>query len=287
MRKRDTSRGVILALLFSIFSAFVLVACEGAQGPPGAAGLPGNPGNPGAQGVAGVPGDPGLPGLSGNPGNPGAPGPPGGQGAQGPAGLSAVSPEAEIFVVKAQFLTMSQPVTVLGAGFNPAEPVLLRLQIEEDREKIFGGQITADGAGNWSATAVIGGSDQVKAAAVGNRAIVAEGADGSIARVPVKILGKPILSPSPSSSLVANPVVTGSDTMIWGAGFKPNESIAITAVAAVEGQDVFVIGDQANSSGAVVFEATINFEAGLYTLIAKGDSGSEATAVLVISAEAK
>lgn len=287
MRKRKISRGLFLALLFSVFSVFVLMACEGPQGASGVAGLPGNPGNPGPQGVQGVPGEPGQPGLPGNPGNPGGAGPPGAPGAQGIAGVGAVSPEATIWVSKAQFLSMDQPVTVLGAGFLPAEPVAVRLQIAEDRSRFFGGQVVADGAGSWSLTSAIGGSDALKASAVGDRAIVAEGLDGSIARAAVRVLAKPQLVPAPSSTLVANPVAQGQDTTIWAAGFKPNERLFITGVAAVEGADVIVTGGQANASGAAQMEATINFEPGVYTLLASGAEGSQAAAVLVVAGETK
>jgi len=296
MRKLNISRisrGVFLALLFSVFSAFVLVACEGPSGPSGVPGLPGNPGNAGAQGEPGLPGNPGnagaqgVPGLPGLPGNPGNPGPSGPPGSQGIAGVGAVSPEATISVARHQFLTMDQPVTVLGTGFLPAEPVAVRLQIAEDRARFFGGQVVADGAGSWSITAAIGGSDALKAAAVGDRAIVAEGLDGTVARAAVRILAKPQFVPSPSSTLVANPVVQGDETTIWAAGFKPNERLFITGVAAVEGADVIVIGGQANASGAVQMEATINFEAGVYTLLASGAAGSQATAVLVVSGVSK
>jgi len=299
MRKLNISRGVFLALLFSVFSAFVLVACEGPAGPSGVPGLPGNPGNAGAQGEPGLPGNPGnagaqgvagapgLPGLPGNPGNPGPSGARGAPGDQGIAGVSAVSPEATISVDRHQFLTMDQPVTVLGTGFLPAEPVAVRLQIAEDRARFFGGQVVADGAGSWSLTAAIGGSDALKAAAVGDRAIVAEGLDGTVARAAVRILAKPQFVPSPSSTLVANPVVQGDETTIWAAGFKPNERLFVTGVAAVEGSDVIVIGGQANASGAVQMEATINFDAGVYTLLASGAAGSQATAVLVVSGVAK
>jgi len=182
---------------------------------------------------------------------------------------------------------MDQPVTVLGTGFLPAEPVAVRLQIAEDRSRFFGGQVVADGGGSWSITAAIGGSDALKAAAVGDRAIVAEGLDGTVARAAVRILAKPQFVPSPSSTLVANPVVQGDETTIWAAGFKPNERLFVTGVAAVEGSDVIVIGGQANASGAVQMEATINFEAGVYTLLASGAAGSQATAVLVVSGVAK
>jgi hypothetical protein len=201
--------------------------------------------------------------------------------------VGAVSPEATIWVSKAQFLSMDQPVTVLGAGFLPAEPVAVRLQIAEDRSRFFGGQVVADGAGSWSLTSAIGGSDALKASAVGDRAIVAEGLDGSIARAAVRVLAKPQLVPAPSSTLVANPVAQGQDTTIWAAGFKPNERLFITGVAAVEGADVIVTGGQANASGAAQMEATINFEPGVYTLLASGAEGSQAAAVLVVAGETK
>lgn len=292
MRKHSIVRGLSLALVFSVFSVFVLVACEGPQGPAGAPGLPGNPGNPGpsgAQGVQGVPGEPGAPGFPGEPGapgNPGNPGPPGDTGAQGVAGVDSVSPEAVVSVVNASTVTMDGNTTVMGAGFRPAEPIVLRLQIEGSRVHFFGGQVVADGAGTFSVTTAIGGSKSLKASAPGVRAIVAEGLDGSVARTPVKVVSKHF-DASVSSSLSATDVETGSSTTITVAGFKPNERVFVTAIAAVEGNDVVLIGDQANASGAVQLTVDVGFDAGVYTLSAEGGEGSVASGHLVVTAVAK
>ena len=289
MRKHSIVRGLSLALVFSVFSVFVLVACEGPQGPAGAPGLPGNPGNPGpggAQGAQGVPGEPGAPGFPGEPGAPGNPGNSGPPGDKGIAGADAVSPEAVVSVSNPTTVTMDGNTTVMGAGFRPAEPIVLRLQIEGNRVHFFGGQIVADGAGTFTVTTAIGGSKSLKASAPGIRAIVAEGLDGSIARTPVNVVSKHF-DASVSSSLHATDVETGSSTTITVAGFKPDERVFVTAVAAVEGNDVVLIGDQANASGAVQLSVAVGFDAGVYTLSAEGGEGSVASGHLVVTAVAK
>ena len=289
MRKHSIVRGLSLALVFSVFSVFVLVACEGPQGPAGAPGLPGNPGNPGpggAQGAQGVPGEPGAPGFPGEPGAPGNPGNSGPPGDKGIAGADTVSPEAVVSVSNPTTVTMDGNTTVMGAGFRPAEPIVLRLQIEGNRVHFFGGQIVADGAGTFTVTTAIGGSKSLKASAPGIRAIVAEGLDGSIARTPVNVVSKHF-DASVSSSLHATDVETGSSTTITVAGFKPDERVFVTAVAAVEGNDVVLIGDQANASGAVQLSVAVGFDAGVYTLSAEGGEGSVASGHLVVTAVAK
>jgi len=292
MRKHSILRGLSLALVFSVFSVFVLVACEGPQGPAGASGLPGNPGNPGpggaqgVQGIAGEPGAPGFPGEPGAPGNPGNSGPSGDTGAQGAGGADAVSPEAVVWVSNPTTVTMDGNTTVMGAGFRAAEPIVLRLQIEGSRVHFFGGQVVADGAGSFSVTTSIGGSKSLKASAPGVRAIVAEGLDGSIARTPIKVVSKHF-DASVSSSLHATDVETGSTSTITVAGFKPNERVFVTAVAAVEGNDVVLIGDQANASGAVQLSVAVSLDAGVYTLSAEGGEGSVASGHLVVTAVAK
>jgi hypothetical protein len=284
MRKRNISKGAAFALLFSVFSVFVLIACRGPAGAAGAPGLPGNPGNPGAQGP---PGASGLPGLPGNPGNPGPPGPPGGSGPAGLAGAAAVSPQASIMSSKSA-MTMSEPFTVTGSGFLPGEPVVVQLAIGEFSAPIVGGargsQVTANVVGAFSVSfdfvseiaAVI---DQ----AAGDRALVAQGADGSTATTPVTIVKNP-RSTSTSTSLAADAVEPAGDASIVGAGFAPNEFVSIAAVgAASNGEDLILIGDQANASGAFSLMTTINLDEGVYTLRATGGSGSEATAALVVA----
>ena len=280
MRKPNISRGALVALLFSVFSIFVLIAC---RGPAGAAGLAGNPGNAGLQGA---PGEAGLAGLPGNSGNPGPAGPPGGLGPAGPAGADAVSAQASISLSKSA-LTVSEPFTVMGSGFLPGEPVLVRLIISPTLSPIVGGgsssQITANGAGAFSASFdFISQSSSVSNSAPGDRTMFAEGADGSMASTPVQIVSS-ARTMSASSSLRADGVEPGGEATILGAGFVPNEFVTVRML----GNDIPLIGGQANDSGAFSFVAGISEDLaeGVYSLVATGGNGSEATAALEVASK--
>lgn len=282
MRKRFHPRVATIALLFSMFSIFVLLACEGPNGAPGLPGLSGNPGNPGAQGAQGQQGVPGAPGLAGLPGNPGYPGPPGPPGIPGSPGAPAVSPEASLAASKA-VMTMNEAFIVWGAGFNLGEPVVISVRISDTLNRIVGsGAANAGGAFQISLSEV-GGSDAIKAAALGARSIVATGADGSTASTPVMIVRIRTEDPSPSTSLAAGLVATGEETTVWGAGFLPGENVTLVAIGvAADGGDKIIIGDAANASGALMVDVVINLDAGIYTLMAVGAKGSRASAPLVV-----
>lgn len=289
MRKPIPSRGIVLALIFSV-SLIALLACRGPAGAPGSAGLPGNPGAPGASGPAGPPGAPGLPGISGEPGNPGDPGEPGMPGEPGAAGTSGESPEAALMVSK-PFLTLDESFMVAGSGFNIGEPVTLFLVVDNNNQRNIGG-VTANESGAFQTNiASIGGSSSP-----GVRTLLAQGTDGSMASIPILVLSSPDLMPSPSTSIVV--IVNGAmltedatddstniqfDVTIMGAGFVADEFVSFTALAAVEGDDKIIVGSQSNASGAV--EAMVQklvLKSGIYTLKAMGDQGSEATGVLAV-----
>ena len=70
---------------------------------------------------------------------------------------------------------------------------------------------------------------------------------------------------------------------MWGAGFAPDETVTMVVVAASAGDDLVLVGKQANASGA--FEVNSSHRrlgVGIYTVRATGDMGSVATAPLVI-----
>ena len=185
-------------------------------------------------------------------------------------------------------MTMSEPFTVTGSGFIPGEPVVLQLAIGEFASPILGGargsQVAANAAGAFSVSfdfvsEIASAIEQ----APGDRTLVAQGADGSTASTPVKIVNSP-RSTSPSSSLTAGGVEPAGDVTIVGAGFAPNEFVSIAAVGAgANGEDIILIGDQANGSGAFSLTATITLDEGIYTLRATGGNGSEASAALVVA----
>ena len=276
MRKLFSRRGMITTLVFSAL-IFALVAC---QGDPGKPGLPGNPGNPGAPGAAGPQGEPGLPG---NPGNPGAPGAPGAQGPEGPAGAPAPGPAAKASLeVSSDAITMSDPVTIRGGGFEPDESVILQLRIDATLTPIIGGgsgaQVTANSAGAFEvAFDNVSTNSAIVARAGGMSTIYAQGSEGSKASVPVLVVANSSPSASPSSSLAASPAESGGTTTIYGAGFESEEMVSTLAGGKI------LAGGQANADGAFVIEAKVDLEDGVYTIMASGSSNSEATAPLLIA----
>ena len=180
-------------------------------------------------------------------------------------------------------LTLDEPLGIWGSGFKPGESIVLLLLIDGVNQPIIGGglgaQVTANEVGAFAAT-----FDAIGVTATpGIMAILARGADGSRASVPVMIVGSKVEPPAPSTSLAVDPVVPDGDTTtIWGAGFKADESVTVVVVAASDGQDAIIVGGQANEHGAVQMDASINLEAGIYTLKAIGALGSEATAPLLV-----
>ena len=109
--------------------------------------------------------------------------------------------------------------------------------------------------------------------------ILAKGADGSLASVPVAITSAAIEPAAPSTTLVAAVAVTGEKTDMWASGFKPNEVVTIKVAGRI------VMGRPANEYGALMIEVPISVAPGIYTAEATGDRGSVATAPLVVVEE--
>lgn len=278
MKSRFPIRVIITTLLSSIL-VLALIACQGPPGEPGLPGLPGNPGNPGAPGPQGEPGEPGLPGLPGNPGNPGAPGPPGAQGPQGPAGIDGVSPQASLSLSKTSIAADDDPFVVTGSGFIPGEPIELALDISPGNHlHLEGEEITANAAGAFSvAIAEIGATD-----ASGYLTLLAEGADGSLASAPVRIVSSPVNVTAVDSSLSTDVTPAGEAATVSGAGFVAGEAVTLSVVGVAGGSDRILVGANANDSGAFMVDAPNPLEAGVYTLRAIGSKGSSATTPLVV-----
>ena len=274
MRKSFCVRNLMIVLM-SALSILVLVACEGAAGSPG---LPGNPGKAGLPGVEGPQGEPGLPGLPGNPGSPGAPG---AQGPAGPAGVDAVSPEADLVISK-NTLTMSEPVTIMGSGFRPGEPVSLHVIIDSTFAPMIGdasaAQVTANASGAFSIHLKEGMSQKssVVERAGDATTLFAQGADGTVASVPVMIVSKGNPDASISSTLVATPVEPDGTSTVYGAGFVASERVSLV------GGGKILAGGEANSDGAFTIDVKVNLSIGLYTIRAVGSENSEATAPLLV-----
>jgi len=285
MRKRVRSKGMILALLFSV-SVFALVACDGPAGSSGLPGLPGNPGNSGPQGAGGAPGDPGLPGLPGNPGNPGAPGPQGPSGENGLAGSDAVSPQARIMVSE-NVITTSDTFSVWGSGFGANEAILLSI-MNYSSKRIIGGGAGAQVAANAAGAFAVQFDSLGVSVGAGITTVLAEGGTGSLASAPVMVSAVAPSITGVSSSLAAQPVEPGGSTTVWGAGFIPGEFVALEVIG--RGANRIIAGGEANASGAFAFDVTIGEEGslsqeGVYTLKATGDKGSESTGPLLVAAK--
>ena len=284
MSTRVSSRGIIVALLLSV-SIFALIACTGPQGEAGRPGLSGSPGNPGSPGPQGPHGDAGLPGESGNPGEPGKPGLQGPEGPQGSPGADAVSPEAALMISKGM-LTADEGFSVSGSGFQADEAVLLTVG-----EKIIGGGAGAQGQANAGGAFYINFGSMGVSVDAGPTTVRAEGGAGSAATIPVMVIDTAPDMTSPSSSLASTPISPGQDTTVYGAGFLPGEFVSVSIIGA--DKDSVVGGGEANASGAFMLtgRAPISadgvpvFGLGVYTLMAQGDMGSEATAPLLIIAK--
>lgn len=284
MSTRVSSRGIIVALLLSV-SIFALIACTGPQGEAGRPGLSGSPGNSGNPGPQGPHGDAGLPGESGNPGEPGKPGLQGPEGPQGSPGADAVSPEAALMISKGM-LTADEGFSVSGSGFQADEAVLLTVG-----EKIIGGGAGAQGQANAGGAFYINFGSMGVSVDAGPNTVRAEGGAGSAATIPVMVIDTAPDMTSPSSSLASTPISPGQDTTVYGAGFLPGEFVSVSIIGA--DKDSVVGGGEANASGAFMLtgRAPISadgvpvFGLGVYTLMAQGDMGSEATAPLLIIAK--
>ena len=178
-------------------------------------------------------------------------------------------------------------MAIAGSGFRPSEAVTLVL-ITPDRKIIIGGgtgaQVTANDSGAFVVDFdAIGGSPPL-----GVHTLKAEGSGGSVASKPIVIAASTAPTPEPQlirtgTSLVANVLETGGTTTVWGAGFLANELVTLTVLAAREGQDLVVMSVASNGSGAFMVDAIIDLGAGVYTLKAFGDLGSEATAPLLVT----
>ncbi|MBN18865.1 MAG: hypothetical protein CL758_05245 [Chloroflexi bacterium] len=276
-----------LSLVISSILVLAVIACAGpagAAGSPGLPGEPGNPGNPGPAGPAGAQGPQGEPGLPGNPGEPGNPGNPGPKGAQGPAGADGQSGAASLFTTHST-MTVDDTFTVWGSGFNPGEPVIIQVLVDQKIKPILG-TLTANASGGISGTYEgLKQEDGVDAKAQGGiRTLVAVGADGSHASTPVNIVKSRTDAPNVDSSLTSVTVAKGNSVTVKGAGFKANEPVTIsTRGTLTTGGDSIWKGTDSNAYGAFSVDVKPDLEVGVYTLQAVGSHGSKATAILTIT----
>ena len=216
---------------------------------------------------------------------PGKPGLQGSEGPQGSPGADAVSPEAALMISKGM-LTADEGFSVSGSGFQADEAVLLKVG-----EKIIGGGAGAQGQANAGGAFYINFGSMGVSVDAGPNTVRAEGGAGSAATIPVMVIDTAPDMTSPSSSLASTPISPGQDTTVYGAGFLPGEFVSVSIIGA--DKDSVVGGGEANASGAFMLtgRAPISadgvpvFGLGVYTLMAQGDMGSEATAPLLIIAK--
>ena len=235
--KRMNRLGLILVPLF-VMSLVIACGPAGVSGNPGISGAPGNPGNvgpAGEQGAQGPQGDPGLPGNSGNPGKAGKAGNPGNPGAVGPRGPKGpdVSLKANVIVDSTQ-LYLDGGVTVMGSGFLKYEPV--QVYLEEGSNKRSLGTVDAGPGGAWTLSVsnlgqnagVAKHSESLLAGAAVN--LVAKGADGSHATVPVAIASTGPVAEIPfenTARITGGTAATGSTLVVHGSGFTSAEYVSM------------------------------------------------------------
>lgn len=275
-----------VAVLATVLTTALLgAACGGA----GELGPAGPPGDRGPEGPAGARGDTGPAGPAGNPGPAGVTGP---AGEAGPAGPSALQPQARI-ATTLDTLTLDEAFEVWGSGFAPDESVVVSLEIDDVLQRVIGDAKASDGGAFRVSVSAIGGDsrvrDRVEAGEV--HTLLASGSEGSRASAPVTVLDArpapaqptptPIPAPRPSATLVATVAITGATNTFWAAGFEPGETVSLGIVG---GPEILVARD-ANDSGAVMVEARIDLDPGVYTAVAIGSSGLQATWPLVVVEE--
>ena len=236
-KKKMSRMGLILVPLF-VMSFIIACGPAGSSGNPGEPGLPGNPGNvgpAGGQGAQGVQGEPGAPGNPGNPGKAGKAGNPGNPGAVGPRGQKGpdVSLKANVTVDSTQ-LYLDGGVTVMGSGFLKYEPV--QVYLEEGSSKPSLGTVDAGPGGAWilsvSNLGENAGVAKHSAALLVGAAVnlVAKGADGSQASVPVVISNKGPVAAIPfdnTAAISGGTAATGGTVTIHGSGFNGAEYVSM------------------------------------------------------------
>ncbi len=247
-----------LAMLLSLFAVLALVACTGPEGPAG------------PQGPAGPAGaDSTVPGPAG---------PEGPAGPQGPPGDPASSALATISLSD-NMITMTERVTVRGAGFQAGEEVSALLVITADPPLARPiGDGVADAQGVFEVeTDAIGGNLNTQLAAIGPRFVIVEGNSGSRAVAPVSVVSTKRPIPDQAASLTIESGAPDETVTVRGAGWLEGEVVGFflrgTSVGGV------TVGEDRS------FDATVTIPEdaahATYTFRAKGGT-NEVTAPLVV-----
>jgi hypothetical protein len=207
---------------------------------------------------------------------------------------------------------LDEGLTIAGSGFRKYEPVMVLLDLGGGTEPNLG-FVDANQGGAWALSILsimdVGriasaASDLVEAGVVTLRA---QGADGSVASIPVNILGlttppapEPPPPPGVAPSLSAGTVEPDDVLEIVGSGYTAGERVVIVAITGVGtgmrgGLPVPGAGDKtqrsvaqgiASDTGVLIVSRRVpdmNLGPGAYTLEGHGEFGSVASAVLIIT----
>jgi hypothetical protein len=190
---------------------------------------------------------------------------------------------------------LDESLSISGSGFKPGEPVTLLLVVDQNLQAMIGGgrraQTQASSAGTFSIDfdsigGTFKGDTRERALGDGGRkSVLASGADGSKASIPVRVFGSSQGVRTTSASLVASNTASGGDSTVVGAGFQAEEFVTILAVGASSGEDRIVGGGEANEFGAFSVMVSVTLDDGLYTLSAVGDKGTMASGALLVGAK--
>ena len=180
---------------------------------------------------------------------------------------------------KSSVAGVDDPFIVTGSGFIPGEPIEVALELGPDGHiHIEGGEVTANASGAFRVGIESMGASDVS----GVVTLLAEGADGSLASTPVRIVSSPVNVTAVDSSLSTDVTPAGEAAMVAGAGFVAGEAVTLSVVGVAGGSDRILVGTNSNDSGAFMVDAPNPLEVGVYTLRAIGSKGSSATTPLVV-----
>ena len=220
-----------------------------------------------------------------------------------------------MIMVNCEVLSVDEPLSILGSGFLPGEPVMLVLVIDDIIRYVVGGrtaeQPTANAAGAFTVSfySIRGGGRDYGglARAPGLRTIRAIGEDGSRASFPVTITSHRGCGPGYSSGRLTATADTQLDVetnalhitiTAVGVGFIPGEAVTVTIVRLTDGAEKVLPTAAANDAGAFMVKSTLHGAApadgadpempitpGVYTVLAEGGDGSGATGALVVESK--
>jgi hypothetical protein len=290
---RPNRLAAVLVALVAVVVVTLGAACVGSVGERGPTGATGASGSTGAIGPNG---DTGPAGPSGLQGPTGVTGP---TGDTGPSGPAANQPQARIISTLGT-LTLDEAFEVWGSGFAPGESVVVSLEIGEGLQRVIGDAAAGQGGAFRIVIGAAGGDTRFRSRVRFGEVhtLLASGSQGTAASAPVTIIAErrpatdtsssstvPASSsstvPASSATLVATVAVTGLTNTFWAAGFEPGETVSLGIV----GGPAILVARDANDSGAVMFESRIDLVPGVYTAIATGASGIQATWPLVVATE--